>query len=291
MQEMGEYAIVDTETGEEVGEINSGDIIISAHERQRRARMKKEREEHEINRYRGKGERYIFVNTMFDFSELSPSTVTKLIYLSTYAGYDNLLVLNAKSKKEIKRSDLPKILGVSKRTSERFWNSVKAYYIREDEETGKLWLNDEIFKRGKLKSKTAIDYQQFYFNGVRSLYKHANGKNHNYLGYLFQLIPFINREWNVVCENPFETDLDNVQLVTMKDFCAYIGYKDTSSISKLKRIYDALEFDVNGKKQRFCALTYTGLDSGTARICINPEVFYVGSNKGRVDVLKLFYKE
>ena len=96
MQEMGEYAIVDTETGEEVGEINSGDIIISAHERQRRARMKKEREEHEINRYRGKGERYIFVNTMFDFSELSPSTVTKLIYLSTYAGYDNLLVLNAK---------------------------------------------------------------------------------------------------------------------------------------------------------------------------------------------------
>lgn len=214
-----------------------------------------------------------------------------MIYLSTYADYDNLLILNAKSKKEIKRSDLPKILGVSKRTSERFWNSVKAYYIREDEETGKLWLNDEIFKRGKLKSKTAIDYQQFYFNGVRSLYKSANGKNHNYLGYLFQLIPFINREWNVVCENPFEADLDNVQLVTMKDFCAYIGYKDTSSISKLKKIYDALEFDVNGKKQRFCALTYTGLDSGTARICINPEVFYVGSNKGRVDVLKLFFKE
>ena len=108
---------------------------------------------------------------------------------------------------------------------------------------------------------------------------------------MFQLIPFINREWNVVCENPFEADLDNVQLVTMKDFCAYIGYKDTSSISKLKKIYDALEFDVNGKKQRFCALTYTGLDSGTARICINPEVFYVGSNKGRVDVLKLFFKE
>ena len=238
---MGEYAIVDTETGEEVGEINSGDVIISVHERQRRARMKKEREEHEINRYRGKGERYIFVNTTFDFSDLSPSTVTKLIYLSTYAAYDNLLILNAKSKKEIKRSDLPKILGVSKRTSERFWNSVKAYYIREDEETGKLWLNDEIFKRGKLKSKTAIDYQQFYFNGVRSLYKSANGKNHNYLGYLFQLIPFINREWNVVCENPFEADLDNVQLVTMKDFCDYIGYKDTSSISKLKKIYDDLE--------------------------------------------------
>lgn len=92
---MGEYAIVDTETGEEVGEINSGDVIISVHERQRRVRMKKEREEHEINRYRGKGERYIFVNTTFDFSDLSPSTVTKLIYLSTYAAYDNLLILNA----------------------------------------------------------------------------------------------------------------------------------------------------------------------------------------------------
>lgn len=57
---MGEYAIVDTETGEEVGEINSGDVIISVHERQRRARMKKEREEHEINRYRGKGRKIYF---------------------------------------------------------------------------------------------------------------------------------------------------------------------------------------------------------------------------------------
>ena len=102
---MGEYAIVDTETGEKVGEINSGDVIVSMEERQRRAKMKKEREEYEIKRHRGKGERYIFVNTAFDFSDLSPSTVTKLIYLSTYADYDNLLILNTKSKKEMKRSD------------------------------------------------------------------------------------------------------------------------------------------------------------------------------------------
>ena len=283
---MGKYSILDNETGEKIGEINSGDVIISAKERKRKYEMKKRRE----SRYRSKGERYIFVNATFDFSDLPPSIVTKLIYLSTYADYNNSLVANVKSKTAIKRCDLPKILGVSKRTSERFWESVKDKYVQEDE-NGALWLNDSIFKRGKLKNKTAVEYQQFYFNGIRALYKSAKGKNHNHLGYLFQLIPLINREWNVLCKNPLETELDNVQLITVKDFCTYIGYRNISDISKLKKIYDAVEFDVQGKKQKFCAFTYTGINNGKAKICINPEVLYVGSNKGRVEVLKLFFKE
>ena len=87
--------------------------------------------------------------------------------------------------------------------------------MREDE-NGSLWLNDSIFKRGKLKNKTAVEYQQFYFNGVRALYKSANGKNHNHLGYLFQLIPLINREWNVLCKNPLETELDAVKTAELQ---------------------------------------------------------------------------
>ena len=246
---MCEYSIVDNETGEIVGKLKSGDVIVTEEARKHRYEMRKKRE----SRYRSKGERYIFVNATFDFSDLPPSIVTKLIYLSTYADYNNSLVASIKSKTAIERCDLPKILGVSKRTSERFWESVKDKYVREDE-NGSLWLNDSIFKRGKLKNKTAVEYQQFYFNGVRALYKSANGKNHNHLGYLFQLIPLINREWNVLCKNPLETELDNVQLITMEDFCSYIGYKNTSNISKLKKIYDAVEFDVRGKKQKFCAL-------------------------------------
>lgn len=283
---MCEYSIVDNETGEIVGKLKSGDVIVTEEARKHRYEMRKKRE----SRYRSKGERYIFVNETFDFSDLPPSIVTKLIYLSTYADYNNSLVASIKSKTAIKRCDLPKILGVSKRTSERFWESVKDKYVREDENDS-LWLNDSIFKRGKLKNKTAVEYQQFYFNGVRALYKSANGKNHNHLGYLFQLIPLINREWNVLCKNPLETELDNVQLITMEDFCSYIGYKNTSNISKLKKIYDAVEFDVRGKKQKFCAFTYNGLDTTKAKICVNPEILYVGSNGGRVEVLKLFFKE
>lgn len=153
---MCEYSIVDNETGVIVGVLKSGDVIIPAEERKRRCEMRKKRE----GRYRSKGERYIFVNATFDFLDLPPSIVTKLIYLSTYADYNNSLIASIKSKTTIKRCDLPTILGVSKRTSERFWESVKDKYVREDE-NGSLWLNDSIFKRGKLKNKTAVEYQQF----------------------------------------------------------------------------------------------------------------------------------
>ena len=99
---MCEYSIVDNETGVIVGELKSGDVIIPVEERKRRCEMRKKRE----GRYRSKGERYIFVNATFDFSDLPPSIVTKLIYLSTYADYNNSLVASIKSKTAIKRCPL-----------------------------------------------------------------------------------------------------------------------------------------------------------------------------------------
>ena len=126
---------------------------------------------------------------------------------------------------------------------------------------------------------------------MRKLYHAVSGKYHKQLGHLFKLLSFINREWNVLCDNPFETELEKVELISMADFCALTGYGDISNASRIKKAYNAVKFDVDGKKQRFCTFVYDGIDDRTAKICVNPEIFYVGSNQSRVDVLTLFFRD
>lgn len=281
-------ALVDVATGEVLDEVPYGTTVITPEQRKRNAEKKKEREEHELNRNRGKQERYIFIDMMCQFEGLKPSTATELIYLSTFADYD--CILKTQKKNDIKRTNLWKILGVSERRALSFWKEVSPAYITENE-NGQLVLNKSVFKRGKIDGKEGKDYQQFYFKGVRRLYNAVSTREHKQLGHLFKLLPFINIEWNVLCDNPFETDLDKVELISMAEFCALTGNGDVSHVSRLKKAYSNVRFDVDGKQQRFCTMVYDGINERTAKICVNPEVLYVGSNQSRVDVLKLFFKD
>lgn len=285
---MSDFSIVDNATGEIVGGMNYNDVITSQEELQRRVKAKQERLEHEATRYRSNGRKYYFVKSDSKFDGISPAMVTRLIYLSTYAGYGNsVLMLTAKTK--MKRVDLPDILGLSQRHTANFWNEVSPQYVSEDED-GYLILNDNVFKRGRLKRKQSIPYQQFYIDGVRKLYEAANGKYHKQLGYLFSMLPFISVEYNLICHNPYEKDMDKVNLMSIAEFCNEIGY-DKSNIGRLKRIYNAVRFDVEGRQERFCTMIYNGIDENSAKICINPNVLYAGTNKGCIEVSKLYFRD
>ena len=95
------------------------------------------------------------------------------------------------------RVDLPGVLGLSKRHTVNFWKEVNSQYVSEDE-GGYLVLNDDVFKRGRLKRKQSIPYQQFYIDGVRKLYKAASVSQHKQLGYLFSMLPYISEEYNLL---------------------------------------------------------------------------------------------
>ncbi len=278
---------IDRATGEAIGGMDYGARVTEQNEIQRRIDAQAKRLEHEFEHRRKEGMQYYFVRSDSRFEGVSPAMVTRLIYLSTYARYDNAVMRTRKTHME--RKNLPSVLGLSARHTANFWKEVSPKYVYEDE-NGFLYLNEAFFKRGKLQRKGFIQYQQFYDTGVRALYDASNGLYHKHLGYLFKLLPFINIEYNLVCWNPFETDINKIELLSMGEFCEQIGY-DISHIDRLLKVYNKVRFPVDGRMERFCTMIYNGLDTYHAKICINPNIFYVGTNSGYIEVSKLYFDD
>lgn len=283
-------------------EIEHGTIIIPPDEQKRRqaAKVKREQREYHVT---NKKDKFVFVDSAIDLSDMPCKMVTRLIYLSTYAAFNttkedkNGKVINNKlgtpllrNGIHLQRKDLTRVLGVkSERTVASFMEAVCPKFVCEDE-AGGLYLVKDIFNRGGLKRKQFIQYQRIYNNSVRSLYEAANGKYHSWLGYVFMMIPYINLEYNILCWNPTETDRGKIQPMTPKQFCERIVYRN-SNRNRLMNIYDSIMFDVGGKQEHFCKFTGSWNKQQDSIICINPNVIYAGTDEHRMDIMKLFFNE
>lgn len=281
-----DYLILDNATGELIGGFKNGAIITEQEEIERRKREKERRLEREAKRRTTK-EKFFFIRSDTEFEFLSAATLTRLIFLGTYCNYDGVLMLS--ERQPMLYSDLSKILNLGKTATNNFWNEASPQYITADT-NGYLHLDDIFFHRGRMKRKQCNPYQQFYHKGVRKLYNVVNSRKHKQLGYIFLMLPFINREYNLLCHNPYETDIDKVELMSIADFCNRIGY-DVTHIDRLLKIYDGILFDVDGRKERFCTITYNGINKCNAKICVNPNIFYIGHDYKAVEILGVFCRE
>lgn len=226
---------------------------------------------------------FYFARTDESFSSISAISATRLIYLNTYMDFEGRLMLTERTP--IKRANLHEILGVSVATANRFLQEVTPMYL-EEKLNGDIVVNSDIFKRGALSPK-AESHKKIYIKGVRKLYKSLPRRQDKYLGFLFKLLPHINIEYNLICRNPWETDKDKIELISLAEFCCMIGY-DVRHVSNLLKIYSEILFDVGGHKERFCAIAYDGVHKEGAKIIINPHILYSGSNYSKIEVLGLF---
>lgn len=265
-----------------------GSIIYTPESQEQYKERKEQERRNELRRLTCKplGSFY-FVPVSERFANIAPETVTRLIYLNTFVGYDNKLMLTKRTA--MKRKDLTGVLNVSKSTVSRFWKEVSPAYITESD-SGLIFSNNIIFKRGSIKtSKEYVQYQKFYINGIRTLYEATERSNHRQLGYLFKLLPFINLEYNMLCCNPLETAIEKIELISIADFCKMIGY-DIAHLNKLMYIYRSIQFEVGGRYERFCAITYDGVNKNNAKIFVNPHILYCGSDYNKVEILGAFCK-
>lgn len=226
---------------------------------------------------------FYFVKKQAPLSNISPESLTRLVYLNTYMNYENKLMFSERTP--IKSADLPALLGVSSSTVSRFLKEVCPIYLAEQED-GLMFANNDIFKRGRLSQRTEA-HQKFYIEGIRRLYTTSARRNDRQLGYLFKLLPYINIEYNLICRNPLETDINKIELISVADFCEMVGY-DVAHVNKLLKIYNSILFDVDGHLERFCAIAYDGIHKAGAKIIINPHILYSGSDYSKVEVLGVF---
>lgn len=223
---------------------------------------------------------------------LSPANVARMIYLSTFLSYDGFLA--HANGRGIDFKALPEMLKISERQFRNFWKEVSEEKIFREKD-GLVYVNDNYFCRGRMKSKDVAALvmegkymTRLFIDGVRQLYESATPRSHKTLSYIFQILPFVNREHNVVCHNPLEEDPDKIEPMTLGEFCDVVGYERHNAARLCKALMDPT-FAVGNREQHAirCVLTKS-LSREEYKIFINPRVYYAGKDYRKVEVLGTF---
>lgn len=161
---------------------------------------------------------FFYVNASYPWQKVDQTDVFRFFNIMSYCGRDGVL-----------RDDM---------SIPQFWNNMHVLFIELDEdnyyrtifhaEKMKLLItardecfdwyetNPEIyrvFKDGEsIGSFTAINR-----NELRKLFNRTRPDKHKKAGFMFRLIPYINRQWNIVCHNPEEPCLDNVMALSAEE--------------------------------------------------------------------------
>ena len=278
-QSTGKSLAVERATGEVYETITTtvpAGTIFYTPERQRAYKAKREREEEERllaeerRHRRNNTPKFYFISAEGREHELRPATMARLVYLATFLDYQGRLKVNL--QRTMKFSDLEGILQIKKSEVYCFWREVRNNYVVEDK-YGCLYMQRDFSCRGRL--PCGERYQQFYIDSVRKLYRKTRPTSHRYLGYVFQMLPFISTEYNIVCHNPLEQDLDCIEPFSIDEFCNAIRYNPANR-ARLMKTYAGITFPVDGKQEQFCAFVTKGADIGSTKIFVNPHILYHG---------------
>lgn len=224
--------------------------------------------------------------------DIKPSSLTRLMFISTFTGYDGYICKNKNSP--MSEEDIQDSLGLSYSESHRFISEMFTHKIllsRED----RIYVNREFFARGGVEKKeiAALANQEkrltrLYIDAIRDLYGKATPRSHKSLSYIFRIIPFVSREYNIVCHNPLETELEKVQPMTLGEFCDVIEY-DRANSCKLFRLLFEPQFECGGKiKSAMRYVVSKDLSKNSYCMFINPRVYYAGTKLEYVEVLGQF---
>lgn len=227
-----------------------------------------------------------------NFLNISNSSLTRLMFLSTYLGYKGYLLKPSNSYMD--KKDMFDLLKLSVREFNRFYTEMFDNKILYDKNNC-IYLNKDIFARGKISAKRVGKiYQQermitrIYIKSIRELYRKAIPRSHKTLGYVFQVMPYVNKEYNVCCFNPLETNKKRIKSMNLGQFCDIIGY-DKKNANRLKKLLLESKFTVDRHKESaMCYVIKDSLDQSTYGMFINPKVYYAGDKWNEIDILNIF---
>ena len=288
------WIVADNDTGEVLemqdGVFYSNEVLaeMAKNEEKRRTYLE-EHKRKQASRLANDNESFIFYlfREYKKFDDLKPQDAIRLVYLATYIDYDNnyLMIHNRKMTKQ----DLFVAIGISRPSFTDLFKTLiaKGYLIEDDG----YKLNKKYFHKGAMSIDNPVDkrFIRVYINALRTVYESSKIADHVYLGYIFDMIPYINIQWNILCHNPLEPDRDKVIPMTFGEFCDEIGY-DRSHLNRLLAVYRRIKFYWRDKEQLFAAFIYEK-NKEDMRIVINPNIFYAGSNFDKVEGFGTFFNE
>lgn len=273
---------VDGATGE-VMPVAANTTIMGEEERngyKRRTEQAREHKEYVVAQKDVCGDFYwtLFESKEEYYPDVSDSMLAKIVYLITYMDYDsNLLVVQdtpTSPKRPMLKKDVAKVIRLHRCKFSRFWDELLATGIITEEPDGKLRVCS-LFCKGNLTKKNMAAMKVFT-HAVRYMYENIDVRSHQYISYLFRLIPYINLRHNVFCKNPLETEKSEIVRMTAKDMCHLFGIDDTQVKRFIKTLFKLSFVDKNGDKRSVITLVTNYKNDGERNfVLINPQ-FYAG---------------
>lgn len=224
---------------------------------------------------------FVFVRCE-ELGALRPETAARIVMLGTYLPWckrysDGGMALKRTKRSSVKREDLPSILGITQRTVDGMIEDASGILTIDDD--GAVHLDKAAVFRGCLPKKTPF-YRRVWVSPIRSIWKKISQSQHRYLGYVFQMLPYLSVDHNYLCREPQDIEVDDAEPMSVQQFADCIGY-DSTNAARLKNAYRSIQFTANGRKEAFCAFVGRG---NRSKIIVNPAVVYSGKDPESVRI-------
>ena len=226
-------------------------------------------------------EAFYFVNTEVDLSNIAGANLTRLIFLNSYRNFNNDFLMLTERKK-MTTDDLPQLLKISKKSVDRLLAEISPKYLEINADKT-ISLNSEMFFKGRIHKR---EWARVFSNGIRELYNSCYD-NAKAIGYIFEMLPYINYQYNLLCWNPSETDPNKIKKMTITEFCDNIGY-GRKNYKKLIAQYNDIVFNVDGTRQKFCSYSNDGINIKDSHVLVNPNVVFSGNDKEDIRIFGNF---
>ena len=224
---------------------------------------------------------------LFNSLNLDLPSISRIIYLSTYLSYNSkeegLLVIHQEGKKDVPmtRQMMQKKLKLKDATFENFLSDVRKSELLFSV-GDKYYINPQYISKGECKFNNK-EYTRIYIDKVRYLYEYSKVSQHKQLSYVFQLIPYLHYQLNVVCHNPNETDKMKIKRMTLTEICDLLNVS-VSYKSTLKKNLLRFHVDIYGYKYYlFSYVTVEVLDGKKDFFAVNPSVLWRGDNVDEIN--------
>lgn len=269
-----------------------------------------------IKKYRGDLQRYNFLRKRNDFEthckdlggfihmiyfkdeilfknmKIDKNNISRIIFLATYMDYTKKgLLVNPQKRDEkgqysgkdpLSRAEIQELLGLSDTPFKSFLKNMKDNNLMFVADK-KYYINPEYFINGKVgKIDTNKGYCRLYIDTIRQLYNGCPPKQHKVLANIFQLIPFIHYDRNIICKNPnCNADIEEIEYLTLNDICDLLGTSTNLGFrsSLAKQLYS---FKINIEDKDFHLLSYVCINNSVDYFVVNPLVIYRGNDLNEV---------
>ena len=264
---------VDEDTGEYIYflEIRDGDTL--------RTKEQKEYFFDKLERYADKTD-FVWLKFAYNkdfYAPISPENLTRLMYFATFCNNECYVMTD---------KDIKSMLGINPNQVKSFRDAFFGRAIIKDGQ--RLYLKNDLFGKGKI-GEPDRDYVRLFTGVTRQLYKSCETTSeHAYLSYFFRMIPFVNRQTNILCRSQQEQDREHIAYMTTTEFFNLIGRTHHGRIKTQLQTYR-----IDGELLIGFFDTLDTLVPQGEHAIINPILYYGGdrTKQNYADMRKLFTDE